>query len=554
VRLDVGGPRRYLLLTLLCLALFLPGVFSLPPLDRDEARFAQATKQMIETGDLVDIRYQEVARHNKPVGIYWMQALSAVIIGGGDADAPIWAYRIPSLIGAIAAVLLTAWVGTIVFGPTIGFYGGALLALTVLIGVEARLAKTDAMLLATIVATEAVLARAYLTLHGKPGPSRAEQMVFWLALGLGLLIKGPIILMVLGLTIVPLGIVERRWRWLLGLKPWPWLLLALAIILPWLILITLRTDGGFFAESVGKDLAGKVGEGQESHGAPPGYYLGLAWLTFWPGTLLLVATLPAIWRRWREPAMRFCLAWSVPTWIVFELVATKLPHYVLPSYPAVALAAVAAFLDRKGAPTRALDRWFFYAAAQLWAVATAIVTIGLPIAPRWIGGSIDWPSLVIGALVLIGLGVIALPAQWRANHARALVALGAGAVLSFGLIYQQLFPSTEAFWMSRAASDAVKGAKPCETTVLASAGYHEPSLVFLTGTNTRLVRGNEAAAHLLTDPPCALALIEEKQMADFMARLAEAGAAPRTLATFEGYNYSKGDPVTLTLFTLKPAD
>ena len=60
---------------LLCgLLFFLPGFFNIPPIDRDEARFAQATKQMVETGDFVDIRFQDDVRYKKPVGIYWMQA------------------------------------------------------------------------------------------------------------------------------------------------------------------------------------------------------------------------------------------------------------------------------------------------------------------------------------------------------------------------------------------------------------------------------------------------------------------------------------------------
>ncbi|HWX82550.1 MAG TPA: glycosyl transferase, partial [Xanthobacteraceae bacterium] len=60
---------------LLCgLLLFLPGFFNIPPIDRDEARFAQATKQMVETGDFVDIRFQDDVRYKKPVGIYWLQS------------------------------------------------------------------------------------------------------------------------------------------------------------------------------------------------------------------------------------------------------------------------------------------------------------------------------------------------------------------------------------------------------------------------------------------------------------------------------------------------
>src|SRR5262245_9428448 len=66
--------RATAVLILVCLVSFLPGFFNIPPVDRDEARFAQATKQMIESGDYIDIRFQDEVRYKKPVGIYWIQA------------------------------------------------------------------------------------------------------------------------------------------------------------------------------------------------------------------------------------------------------------------------------------------------------------------------------------------------------------------------------------------------------------------------------------------------------------------------------------------------
>src|SRR5258706_16012231 len=99
-------------LVLVSLLAFLPGFFQIPPVDRDEARFAQATKQMLETGDYVDIRFQNEVRYKKPVGIYWLQAAAvqtASALGLPRAELRIWVYRVPSLIGAIGAVLLTYW-------------------------------------------------------------------------------------------------------------------------------------------------------------------------------------------------------------------------------------------------------------------------------------------------------------------------------------------------------------------------------------------------------------------------------------------------------------
>ena len=100
-----ASQARAVAFLLLCgLLLFLPGFFNIPPIDRDEARFAQATKQMVETGDFVDIRFQDEVRYKKPVGIYWLQSAAvetASALGLPRAQLRIWIYRIPSLIGAI---------------------------------------------------------------------------------------------------------------------------------------------------------------------------------------------------------------------------------------------------------------------------------------------------------------------------------------------------------------------------------------------------------------------------------------------------------------------
>src|SRR5438874_4424253 len=86
----------------------LPGLIALPPLDRDESRFAQATAQMVETGDYVNIRYQDQPRDKKPVGIHWLQAASVQLTSSVEKR-EIWAYRLPSLIGAMVAAAACAW-------------------------------------------------------------------------------------------------------------------------------------------------------------------------------------------------------------------------------------------------------------------------------------------------------------------------------------------------------------------------------------------------------------------------------------------------------------
>lgn len=158
--------RGFALLLLLCLILYAPGLASIPPVDRDEARFAQATRQMLETGDFIRIRFQDEARNRKPIGIHWLQAAAVAPLStpGGTA---IWPYRLPSALAATVAVLPTAALGaTLLSSRRAGFVAGVVMASALV--VEAHLAKTDAALLATIVAGQLALGIVYVRARAAP--------------------------------------------------------------------------------------------------------------------------------------------------------------------------------------------------------------------------------------------------------------------------------------------------------------------------------------------------------------------------------------------------
>src|SRR3954454_22615838 len=378
---------------LLCAALlFLPGFFTIPPIDRDEARFAQATKQMVESGDFVDIRFQDDVRYKKPVGIYWLQTVAvetASALGLPRPQARIWLYRIPSLIGATGAVLLTYWTALAFVTRRGAIIAGLIICSSVLLGAEARLAKTDAMLLFTVVAAMGALARVYLSWQRGEDPEHppwTSPAIFWTALAGGILLKGPLILMFVGLTILALAILDRSAAWLWRLRPVWGLMWTLLLVLPWFVAIFWRAGDAFFTNSLGGDMLSKLGA-QESHGAPPGLYLLLFWITFWPGAALAGMAAPAVWRARREPGAQYLLAWLVPSWIVFEAVLTKLPHYVLPLYPAIAILTVGA-LERRVLSRSWLMRgtaWWFVipAASSLVAVIGAITLTRQPAFLAW---------------------------------------------------------------------------------------------------------------------------------------------------------------------------
>src|SRR3981189_20918 len=293
--------RPIAFLTLCALLVFLPGFFNIPPIDRDEARFAQATKQMVATGDFVDIRFQDEVRYKKPVGVYWLQAAAvetASALGLQRAQVRVWLYRVPSLVGAIGAVLLTYWTALAFVTRRGAILAGLILCSSVLLGAEARLAKTDAMLLLTVVAAMGALARVYLSWQRGEDPVHPPwswPAIFWTALAGGILLKGPLILMFVVLKIGTVAILARSSTWLWRLRPVWGLTWLLILVLPWFVKISWRGGGTFFADSVGGDMLSKLGA-QESHGAPPGLYLLLFWVTFWPGAPLAAMAAPAVWR------------------------------------------------------------------------------------------------------------------------------------------------------------------------------------------------------------------------------------------------------------------
>src|SRR6267378_3150730 len=254
----VSHVRAIAFLALCGLLLFLPGFFNIPPIDRDEARFAQATKQMVESGDFVDIRFQDDVRYKKPVGVYWLQAAvveTASALGLPRAPVRVWLYRVPSLIGAIGAVLLTYW-NALAFVTRRGAILAALiLCSSVLLGAEARLAKTDAMLLLSVVAAMGAMARVYLSWQRGEDPAHPPwswPAIFWTALAGGILLKGPLILMFVGLTIVTLAILDRSAAWLWRLRP-VWGLM-------WtLVLVDVLAGSGARRDGRARGVAGEAG-------------------------------------------------------------------------------------------------------------------------------------------------------------------------------------------------------------------------------------------------------------------------------------------------------
>jgi 4-amino-4-deoxy-L-arabinose transferase-like glycosyltransferase len=283
------GWKAWALLFLITFGAAAPGVFLLPALDRDESRFAQASKEMLEENNYILIQYQDELRNKKPAGIHWLQAASTALLTGPEAK-QIWTYRVPSWLGAAFATLACFWAGIPLIGRRAAFLGAALFGSTLLLTSEAHISKTDGVLVFLTTLGIGALGRLYL---GTDKPGRMAFLV-WLTVSASFLIKGPVTMMVVayaGLGVWAWGLAaEGKGRdWWRPLAAWQGPVLFVAMVLPWFLWIQAATNGQYIEGAVGKDLKDKFTGASEGHGGWPFYHLTHMPAWFFPATLLLVA-------------------------------------------------------------------------------------------------------------------------------------------------------------------------------------------------------------------------------------------------------------------------
>ncbi len=536
------SPLAYLFLLMLCFGFFAPGFATLPPTDRDESSFAQASKQMIETGNYTDIRLQKEPRYKKPIGIYWLQSTAVRIFNPHHLD-EIWAYRIPSLIGAIIAVLMTAALGSLLFNPATGLIAGMMMAGCVLLNVEARIATTDAALLGSIMVAQYALARAYL------GQINNWKMplAFWTSLAIGILIKGPIILLPICSVLIWMKIADKNITWARSLKPLFGIPYALALIAPWFIAISMQSHGAFLQQSAGNDMLAKLWQGQNRGILPPGLHLMALPVVFFPYSLFVVFAAPDIWRNRRDTAVKFCIAWAVPTWLVFEISLTKLPHYTLPAYPAIAILTAKFLIDGLPSMSNTPRRLPLALIIAMW----LMIGVGFAFVFSTLPGFSDhqWqaPQIIAGVLLIIaqGLALALLPRQKIGSF----VIVTIGSLIFLSTTFGITLPSLHNIWMSREIVAAVDAIKPCPDSIIISLGYHEPSLAFLGGTDTMMTKDATEAAQDLAEGTCRVAVIDAKHKDEFIGHFVDT-SKPHEVGAIEGLNSGHGAETALTLFVM----
>lgn len=513
--------------------------------DRDEPRFSEATVEMVRSGDYVVPTFNGELRPDKPILIYWLMSLPVRIFGPSEL-----ACRFMAPVGAAVACFLTWRLGRRMLGHGAGLGAMAVLATTPLLLVTGTAATTDAVLLAAITGALAAFQARFAT-----GPRAAATAAFGLMIGLALLAKGPVGLAVpvLG-ALAALGLARRLTRaWALHLAAAS--ALGLAISLAWAIPANQATGGDLLRRGLGYHVLERALRPNDGHGggfvAFLPFYVPVVLLAFFPWTLFLPAALSATagGRTGGADGRAFLLGWIVPTFALMTLVSTKLPHYILPIWPALAL-AVAGTIEAAGRGALAArdlawmrrGRWLFGATGLAGGAALALVPWLVPAlactAPGMPKGSsgLAVPCCALGCVLLVMTALAVADHAAGRLRAAAAVLLAGSVALGAALVLLAL-PLVERFKVSKPLADAIRAHSAADVPVV-ELDYGEPSLVFYLGRRVASISSDrEAAAWAREARPGVLVLLrasrERIEREAGPLGLEEIGAA-------RGFNYTKG--------------
>lgn len=298
-------------------------LWAVPLFDLDEGAFAEATREMLASGDLITPHRDGQPRYDKPILIYWLQASSVWLLGFNEL-----ALRLPSALAATFWVI-ALWGFTRRFlDAESAIVAGLIMVLSLQVSLIAKAATADALLNLFIALTFFEIYR-YANAPGTAGSGRFVLRAYlWMALGF--LTKGPV-------AILFPAVVSLLYFWSMGgarhwlhalLSPWGWLVFAI-IVLPWHLAIYLRDGSGFFESFYLVHNSGRFLSTMHGHTGFLGYYLVVTPLILLPFSGWFLRLLPEMRTAWSDPLERFLWIWFTVVLVFFSFSATKLPHYML---------------------------------------------------------------------------------------------------------------------------------------------------------------------------------------------------------------------------------
>ena len=542
------------LIILIILALF-SGQYSIPPIDRDEARFAQASSQMIQSGDYVNIKFQDEIRAKKPIGIYWLQAFSAKIFGQED----IGSYRIPSLLSSIITLVFVGLITRLIFPLYQTLIVTLLFASSIVFIGEAHLAKTDATLLCLICVQQYFLLKIILHQENTFKLKYLYPILVWLTFSFGVLVKGPISIAILFPTVIAFSIIQKSLNLIKSLRPIIGFLICTLVILPWFLAIDEATNGMFLQKAFQEDFFSKLESGQEGHGALPGTHLLTLSISIWPIATFLPCLILFSLQHRNNVIIKFLMCWILPFWVIIELIPTKLLHYPLPVLPAIAILAIGGLLQFKSNIKKiksALVRKITYMSSILFSFGGIVLSGGIfYISSKFNIENDNILTFFTILLILISLVIFILShtlifnfknlyLDISKNFYNILLAIIALASIFNIINYNFVLPKLDYLHPSYAI---IKKLKKVKADAVASSGYHEPSLVFLLNGDVLLSDPHEVAI-FMAEGKNNVALIEKRDLKQFLETTNDLNLKIKEISIVKGFNIAKGRHVEIYIF------
>jgi 4-amino-4-deoxy-L-arabinose transferase-like glycosyltransferase len=502
---------HYLLLLAVGALLFFPNLGGPSLWDIDEGNNVETGREMFVSGNWIVPTFNFELRVDKPALLYWLEIGAFQLFGINEFSG-----RLPSAVAALLAILFTYELGRRMFHALVGLLAGLMLASTVLFCAAAHFANPDALLNACTLLT---------FLFFWNSLARGDRMWFLLcgaSTGLAVLAKGPVGL-VLPSAVTLLFLVWSRqlrqlfdWRWLQGI------LVFGLVMVPWYAWVGAETRGNFLKGFFLVHNVDRYLNPMEGHHGNPGYYLLVLLLGFAPWSAFLgLAAWDSIRRSassrqpigdGREPpagsrqAICFLWCWIIVYFLFFSFSGTKLPNYILPIYPAVAL-LTARYLERWRRGMIQPPRWAMQVGPAALALLGAGTIIGLLLAGGVWGSSLlrgrSWPGLetwaVLGAIPLAGAGIT----WWCLRH-QSRTAVLIGFVVS-SVLYLTALAAWGAIALEayKAPRELVGGFPPNLTTRevrVAAYEYFQPSLVFYCRREVQRLKDDEETLEFLSNP------------------------------------------------------
>ena len=513
-----------------CIALFsiasalaFPGLGAPSLWDDDEGVNAECAREMSEVGTHIVPLFNWELRTAKPIFLYWLLQISYDAFGADE-----FAARLPSALAYLGSVLLTYGLGRRMFDATTGLLAGMIAASTLELAKLGHACTPDSVLVFFL------LLYFWAFWRGHEDDRRSWYLPCGAASALAMLTKGPVGL-VLPIAIVGVYLLwHREGRRLLDRRMIGGTVVWILVAVPWYAIVTAETKGEWTWAFFLKENLGRSAEPMENHRGPPIYYLGVALVFFAPWSAFLFGVLRDAWTRSRldgpeRRAVRFLLLWVTVVIALFTPLATKLPHYIAPAYPALAI-LTASYLVRWMRGEFAMPGW-----VRIVAIVGFVLT-GLSVAGAMLvaGGAAEFweftrklrdiPGLEwwapLGLLPIVG-GLLFAHFSQRGQRQRAVTALAVSTLLFVGSLVAEP-PAVVDRAKAVKVLVAESGARDLHRDVrVGSHEYTQPSITFYVGRKVERLRSPEDAAAFLAMPHPSYLFVTAPQWEQWVARFAQ---------------------------------